>query len=72
MSKKRDTVFVGMRLPVDIVTRLDELAKSTNGSRRAVVIDLVRRAEVRQITAPIAYLVVRPPDEVSDNTVVSG
>ena len=70
MGKKSETVVIGMRLPVDIVTRLDNLAKRTNGSRRTVIIDLVRRAEVLQIDAPIAYLMVRVPDEVRDAAIV--
>lgn len=61
-----ETVGVHMRLPVDVVARLDELAMSTNGSRGTVVMDLVSRAEVREIEAPMRYLVVRLPDEARE------
>ena len=61
-----ETRGVHMRLPGDVIERLDELAMSTSGSRGTVVMDLVRRAEVRQIEQPMAYLVVRLPDDARE------
>jgi len=61
-----ETRGVHMRLPVDVIERLDELAMSTHGSRGTVVMDLVSRAEVRQIEAPMAYMVVRLPDDARE------
>ncbi len=67
MSKsKSESVLIGMRLPVDVVARLDELAMSINGSRGTVVMDLVSRAEVRETIAPMRYLTVMPPDEARE------
>ena len=56
MSKKGDSVLVGMRLPVAVVQILDELAESTSGSRGDVVQALVRQAEVREVTATVKRL----------------
>lgn len=49
MSKsKGERRMVGVRLPVAIIKRLDELAMSTGGSRGDVIQELVARADVQE------------------------
>jgi len=43
---KQKSIGVHMRLPADVVAKLDSLATSTHGSRADVVKLLVRQAEV--------------------------
>jgi len=42
-----------MRLPVEVVARLDELATNTSGSRGEVVEVLLRQAQVEHLQRPV-------------------
>lgn len=55
-KKSGESVLIGMRLPVEVVQRLDELATSTRGSRGDVVTRLVCQAEVREVKATVKRL----------------
>ena len=49
MSKsKGERKMVGVRLPVKVIAKLDELAMSTGGSRGDVIQELVSRAQVQE------------------------
>lgn len=50
---KVETVGVHMRLPVEVVARLDELATNTSGSRGEVVEVLLRQAQVEHLQRPV-------------------
>lgn len=50
---KEPSVLVGMRLPVSVVARLDELASSTSASRGDVVKLLVSQAQVEHLQRPV-------------------
>jgi len=60
MSKcKGERKMLGVRLPVSIIAKLDELVTSTGGSRGDVVQELIARAEVRQVQAPVQVIMLR-------------
>lgn len=68
MAKPRPSVGVHMRLPREVVVRLDALATATNTTRGEVVQELVRRASVQTVavTAPRLALDGEPPSEASE------
>ena len=57
MSAKKDNIGVYVRLPRDVVEKLDELAVTTRGSRSAVVKLLVSSADIRTEYGPIKRIV---------------
>ena len=64
---KVETVGVHMRLPVEVVARLDELADSTAGSRGDVVRLLVQQAEVRRVVKSVPIIALASGEAVTDD-----
>jgi predicted transcriptional regulator len=64
---KVETVGVHMRLPVEVVARLDELAESTAGSRGDVVRLLVQQAEVRRVVKSVPTITLASGEAVADD-----
>jgi len=63
---KVETVGVHMRLPVEVVARLDGLAESTAGSRGDVVRLLVQQAEVRRVVKSVPTVTLASGEAVAD------
>ena len=64
---KVETVGVHMRLPVEVVARLDELAESMAGSRGDVVRLLVQQAEVRRVVKSVPTITLASGEAVADD-----
>lgn len=63
---KVETVGVHMRLPVEVVARLDGLAESMAGSRGDVVRLLVQQAEVRRVVKSVPTVTLASGEAVAD------
>ena len=63
---KVETVGVHMRLPVEVVARLDGLAESMAGSRGDVVRLLVQQAEVRHVVKSVPTVTLASGEAVAD------
>lgn len=66
-KRKTESVLVGMRLPVEVVEKLDALADSTAGSRGDVVRLLVQQAEVRRVVKSVPIIALASGEAVTDD-----